>query len=171
MSETKKARGRPKKPETLERERIDLLLKNAPSYLKVKDDGFTNNIDFEQSKKIEKELIADFPPTVPHELIFAVNSHHEDPEDEQKIQDLINKALAAIESGRSKGTSQTKQNAITKAKKLWTKNADLIPRMQRVGYGDMTAKKIIIEWDTRGIGGNPPSINTIKNWFKMFIEN
>ena len=51
MSKTKKARGRPKKPETLERERIDLLLKNAPSYLKVKDDGFTNNIDFEQSKK------------------------------------------------------------------------------------------------------------------------
>jgi hypothetical protein len=171
MSETKKPRGRPKKPETIERERLEAEFKERPRDPELlKNNGLTINIDLEQAKNIQKELLADFPPTVPHELIYAANSHYEDSEEEQKIQELLDTALARVEPGRLKGTFETRQNAISQAKKLWTKNADLIPKMQKVGHADMTAKKIIKEWDTRGIGGKPPSVNTIKNWFKSFMK-
>ena len=172
MSKTKKPRGRPKKPETIERERLEAECNESsrdPELLK--NNGLTINIDLEQAKNIQKELLADFPPAVPHELIYAANSHYEDPEEEQKIHERLNKALTAVASGQLKGSLSTRQNAITQAKKLWNKNSDLISRMQRFGYADMTAKKIIKEWDIRGIGGNPPSVNTIKNWFRIYIEN
>lgn len=165
----KKSRGRPKCPATIEKERIDAMFKNKPAWVRDLDDGFTKQFDYERSKQIEAELIADFPRSVPHALIFAVNSHYDDPEDELKVQSLMANALAATSAGQLKGGNTLKHKAISKARTLWSKNQDLIAKMQTHGLADITAKKIIKEWDTRGIEGNPPSLNTIKNWFKQYI--
>jgi hypothetical protein len=171
MTDTKKPRGRPKSPATIENERIEAMFKNKPSHIKDQEDGFTSTFDYEHAKQIAAELIADFPRTVPHDLIFAVNSHFEDPEDEVKVQILMEQALAAATAGQFKGGNALRQNAISKAHALWNKNQDLITKMQTPGLADFTAKLIIQKWDTRGLEGNPPSPNTIKNWFKQYTSN
>jgi hypothetical protein len=81
----KKPRGRPKSPATIERERIEDLFRNKPPHL-IRNDGFTPSIDLDHSKQIEDDLIADYPRTIPHDLIFAANSHYEDPVDEMRAQ-------------------------------------------------------------------------------------
>jgi hypothetical protein len=102
MNLIRKPRGRPKSKATIEKERIEALFKNKPPHL-IRDDGFTSSIDLEHAKHIEDDLLADFPCSVPHNLIFAANSHYEDPADEIKVQDQVAKTLAAISDGQIKG--------------------------------------------------------------------
>jgi hypothetical protein len=166
----KKPRGRPKSPATIERERIEDLFRNKPPHL-IRNDGFTPSIDLDHSKQIEDDLIADYPRSIPHDLIFAANSHYEDPEDEMRVQSKLSKALAATSNGQISGGDRTKQKSLKNATALWTKNQDLVAMMQTKGNADRTAKLIIQKWDTRGLGGNPPSPNTIKNWFKQYTSN
>lgn len=171
MNDIKKPRGRPKKAETLECERMEAVFKNKPPNSKDRDDGFTSNFDYKRAKQIAADLLAEFPPTVPHDLIYAASSHYEDAAVELRVQNLIAKTLAATSAGRLSGGEALKQKALEKACALWSKNTDLIIKMNTRGFADMTAKKIIKNWDLRGIPGDVPSVNTIVYWFKLYKDS
>jgi hypothetical protein len=78
---------------------------------------------------------------VPHDLIFAANSHHEDPEVEENVQRALSKVLAATSAGQHKGGNTLKERANSKAQAFWDSNCDLRPKMQILGLADSTAKK------------------------------
>jgi hypothetical protein len=170
MNLIKRPRGRPKSKATIEKERIEALFRNKPPHL-IRDDGFTSSIDLERGKQIEDELLAAFPRSVSHHIIFAAYSHFEDPAEDIMVQALVAKALAAVSNGQILGGEITKQKSLKKATALWTKNQDLVVMMQTKGKADRTAWKIINAWDKRGIDCDPPSVNTIKNWFKQYTSN
>ena len=168
------SRGRPKNAETLELERIEAMFKNRPAHIKplTKQERKKIETQLAASKKIEEELIADYGPTIPHRLIFELASlgdesmfGHED-----KVIGRYDKLIAAEKSGQLNGARVTAQKAHGRAKAFWDKNPDLFEAMGRPRNANTTAQRIIDNWSSRGDGGEVPSINTIKNWYKL-IQN
>ncbi len=178
MELEKRKRGRPKKPETLEAERIATMFKNPPEYLNDVDYQRLE-FDSEHNKRIQEELIADYSPTIPDNLIYALASigtpefyeSYESYEDaieiENKIINKYNTLVDAEKNGRITGAEVTSKKSVARAKAVWAKNQDLINKIGPNYSMHRVTTKIYDEWTARGDGGNKPHINTIKNWIKQ----
>ena len=128
-------------------------------------------------EKVRKEIIKGHSPTIPDELIYAMESIGDrslfEADDwivkcELKIVENYTKLLEAESNGRQRGGEETAKKALTRAETVWAKNQDLIIRIRiRLNHSiHSAANKLFEEWGTRGDGGQRPHINTIKNWFK-----
>jgi len=180
MCLTTKKPGRPKKPETVKADRITDMLRNPPAHI--------NPMTIKQHKEVQRaldamekarlELISGHSPTMPNELIYAIESvgdrelFEEDDwivECEQKTIKKYNTLVEAEKSGQQMGGQVTAENALARAKAVWGKNQDLIDKIRRNHSLHSAAGKMQDEWGTRGDGGEKPSVNTIKNWYKKII--
>ena len=125
--------------------------------------------------RIRKEIIKGHSPTIADELIIALESigdrslFEEDDwivKSEQKIIEKYTTLLEAEQNGRQSGGEITAKKALTRAKKVWGNNQDLITKIGRNHSAHSASVKIFDEWDTRGDGGKRPCLNTIQNWYK-----
>lgn len=175
-----KKRGRPKSAQTLESERIEAMLKNLPPHIPRMTDKEREEWERQSAvdKEIEKQIYAGHSPTIPHDLILAIESvgdrelFEETPEilaGEQKVIKQYNKLLQAEKNGREKGTLTTSKKADLRAHAVWEKNQDLIDKIGRNLTVHSASKKLLDEWDSRGDGASKPSIRSVKNWLQKFI--
>ena len=115
-------RSRPKSTETVERERIETMLRNPPPYIPRMTDEEREELDRQSAanKRIEEEIYAGYSPTIPHDLILALESigdrdlFEETPEilaAEQKIIRKYHTLVEAEENGRIKGARTTSDKA------------------------------------------------------------
>ena len=164
--------GRPKSENTQEKERIAQVLADVKKQPGYKYDG--PDIDFDQSDKVEKQILKQFKvsPAIKKQQAFSMSSLgiETTPEEDEKTLKDYNDTLNTIHQGQIKGAASTKQKALNKAHKLWSKNEDLIQKIKQGRSLDEMATKIHKEWDVRGISGEKPHINTIKNLYKIYIN-
>lgn len=169
--------GRPKKPSTLEKERVALMLSNPPTHVHRLTDAQFKEIkhQLDELEKVRKEIIKGHSPTIPDELIYAMESIGDrslfEADDwivkcELKIVEKYTKLLEAESNGRQKGGDGTAKKASTRAEAVWANNQDLVFRIGLNHSIHSAANKLFDEWGTRGDGGERPHINTIKNWYK-----
>ena len=164
--------GRPKSEKTLEKERIAQVLADVKKQPGYKYDG--PDIDFEHAEKVEKQALDQFRPSpaIKKQQAFSMSSlgiETTTEEEEQTLKDY-NDTLNTIHQGQIKGAASTKQKALNKSHDLWGKNEDLIEKIKQGRSLDEMAKKILKEWDVRGISGEKPHINTIKNLYKTYTS-
>jgi hypothetical protein len=174
MKPHKNKKGRPKKPETLEYERRLKMLSNCPKM--AGPDPIQES--FDSAEKARLELISGHSPTIPHELIYAIESVGDrelfEEDDwvlacEQKTIKKYSTLVEAEKLGQQIGGQVTAEKAMARAKAVWGKNQDLIDKISRNLTLHSAAEKIQDEWGTRGDGGKKPSVNTIKNWYQKII--
>lgn len=170
--------GRPKSAKTLENERIEALLKNPHIRRMTKQKRKELEKQFAASKEIEKQIYAGHSPTIPHDLILAIESlgdrelFEEDDwiiKSEQKTIEKYSTLVEAEKLGQQMGGQVTAEKAMARAKVVWGKNQDLIDKIGRKQTLHSVAQKLHDEWDTRGDGAEKPSLNTIKNWYQKII--
>lgn len=177
-----KQRGRPKSADTLERERIEAVLKNPPAHIPRITDQEREELkkQFAASKLIEEQIYAGHSPTIPHDLILAMESlgdrelFEEDEwliKSEQKSIKKYEGLKAAEKNGHQKGAQTTSDKTKVRATTVWGKNQDLISRIGRNLTVHSASQKILDEWDNRGDKGKKPSIRTVQNWHHRFILN
>lgn len=175
-----KKRGRPKSAETLESERIKAMLKNLPSHIPRMSNQEHEELErqFAADKEIEIQIYAGHSPTIPHDLILAMESmgdrdlFEETPEilaGEQKVIRQYNKLVEAEKNGRRQGAQTTSDKANLRAKVVWGKNQDLVDKIGRNQTVHSASKRLLDEWNARGDGGPKPSIRTAENWYQKFI--
>jgi len=169
-------RGRSKGSETLERERVEALLKNPPTYTlsiteqeKQRWNDFINN-----SEEAQRTILEDCSPLLPHSLIYALGSLGD--ESMHGVEKIILDKFATYKNkettGRIKGADETASQADVNAERLWTKNSVLARRIQSGNLTLNGASKIIFDdWENKGIEGGRPSIKTISNWYKRIRPN
>lgn len=175
-----KQRGRPKKAETTEREKTEIWLKNLPAHYHMSTEEREKTQELldglEQQQKI---MLSQHLQTISNELIYAYESvghrelFEETPEllaEEAKVVEKYNVIVEATKHGQKEGGVTTAQKAFQRAKPFWDKNPDFFEAMGRPRNANTTAQRIIDNWANRGDGGKVPSINTIKNWYKL-IKN
>ena len=169
-------RGRPKSPETLERERIEAMLKNRPTHIPpmTEEDKEWLRGFLESSAKARKSILDGHSPLIPHSLIYDLESiGHELLEGyEQAILDKYEEYKNKEFIGRANGSDETASQADVSASRLWTKNSALVKRIQSGNLTPNGAAKIIFDdWKNKGIEGGKPSIKTISNWYKRLRLN
>lgn len=124
-----------------------------------------------ERKKIEEELISDYSPTIPHELIYELASHGDESMYgyEESVLKKYEMSLAAEKHGRLSGARGTKEKAQLRAIAVWGKNKDLLARIGVSLTVHSASHKILNEWDKRGDGGLKPSIRSVQEWYHRFI--
>ncbi len=180
MNSKKRKRGRPKSSQTLELEKTEALFKNLPAHTKMSSEEREElEKRLAESKKIEDQIYAGHSPTIPHDLILAMESlgdrelFEEDEEllnAEAVVIEKYNKLEEATKRGQKDGAAVIAKKAFIRAKTFWDSNPDFFEAMGRPRNANTTAQRIIDNWPTCGNGGKLPSINTIKNWYKL-IQN
>ena len=176
-----KQRGRPKSEQTIAREATESWLRNPPPHIKpmTKLERKEAQLILDSLEQQRKIMLSQHIPTIPDELIYAYESvghrelFEETPEilaGEAKTIEKYNALVEATKRGQKDGGATTAQKAFKRAKAFWDKNPDLFDAMQRPRNANTTAQRIIDNWSSRGDGGEVPSINTIKNWYKL-IQN
>lgn len=169
-----KQRGRQKSAETLAKERIKAMFTNLPAHIPRMSEEKQKEINAKlaASKKIEEALIADYSPTIPNELIFQLASLGDESMygNEEAVLKKYNTSADATRRGQKDGAAVTAQKARDEAMAFWDKNPDFFEAMGRPRNANTTAQRVIDNWANRGDGGKVPSINTIKNWYKL-IQN
>lgn len=175
-----KKRGRPKSAQTLESERIEAMLRNPPPHIPRMTDQEREELERQSAadKEIERQIYAGHSPTIPHDLILAIESigdrdlFEETPEilaREQKVISQYNKLVEAEKNGREQGARTTSDKAVLRANAVWGKNQDLADKIGRSLTVHSASKKLLGEWDSRGDGGSKPSVRTAENWYQKFI--
>lgn len=174
-------RGRPKKPETIERAKSEASLKSILAKVPKMTDQECMDVErmLGESKKIEDQIYKRYSPTIPRDLILAVESlgdrelFEEDDlliESEQKVTDKYNTLIAAEQRGRVNGGQTTSDNAKARATRTWGNNQDLIDKIGRNHSVHSASRTILDQWETRGDGGKKPTIRTIQSWYHIFCR-
>ncbi|MDH6300003.1 hypothetical protein [Polynucleobacter sphagniphilus] len=169
-------RGRPKSSETLERERMEALLKNPPTYIPPmtkKDKQWWNDF-INNSEEAQHAILEGCSPLLPHSLIYDLESLGD--ESMHGVEKIILDKFATYKNkettGRINGADETASQADVKAKRLWAKNSALVRRIQSGNLMLNSASKIIFDdWENKGIEGGRPSLKTISNWYKRIRPN
>lgn len=169
-----KQRGRPKSPETLEKERIEAMFANLPAHTPRMSDEEQKekNAHFDANKKIEEELIADFSPTIPDEIIYQLASLDDESMHGHKeaVLKKYEKFQVAEHNGRLSGAKKTADKAKARANAVWGKSQDLVKRIGTSHSVHSASQKILDDWVNRGDKGKKPSIRSIQNWYQTFIS-
>jgi hypothetical protein len=148
----KKGRGRPLSQETLEKRRVDELLKNINKPISLEEIAWRDSM-LSSLEEAESELLSDYKsnPTIPRSHIFELASLGD--ESMLGYEDLIlerdNKLRQAVISNRHKGGDEYHQNTKSRAKLLCEKNRILLGKMKPNGHlsKNKVATKIHEEWD------------------------
>jgi len=180
MNSEKRKRGRPKGSQTLEREKTEALFKNLPAHTKMSSEEREELEKWlAESKKIEDQIYAGHSPTIPHDLILAVESlgdrglFEEDDwvrASEHKTIKNYQTLVTAEQEGRTKGTRITSDKSKVRANSVWSKNSDLIGNIGHRLTLHGASQKILDAWATRGDDGKKPSIRTIQNWYNKYCK-
>ncbi len=183
----KKRPGRPLSQASLEKRRIDAMLKNKPSHLpqltEVKKLALERQ--FQQSEKIRLEILKSYKHgrTTPDAHAYAMASIGDESliGYEQVILDADDKYARRAKHYRDEGTRTTKNKSATRQEIIRSININLISKIQTSSaYSVYRVAKIIYDqWDLllpaqklleeislkrRGDGGIRPSITTIGRW-------
>jgi len=157
----KKGRGRPPSQETLEKLRMEELLKNKPDYLSNVKNGWQDAM-LRSMEDSEREVLRNFEsyPTIPRSHIFEMASLG----DESMVghEDLIlerdNKLRQDAVRNRHKGGDESKQIANNRAKLLCEKNRILLEKMKPLGRLSKNRVATIIhdQWNDMPFGNRQP---------------
>jgi hypothetical protein len=186
-----KKRGRPKSAATLERDRIEEMLKNTPSYLPKmtaeKKKQMLESIAHGESIRLDILKTYKTSATIPDDHAYQMASlgdgsmicheHAVIQRDESYLQQA--RAL------RAAGVRIVSDTAASRAKALCEKNRALLEIMKPFGHLTLSdvASKIRRDWANvhphslmpgetmklteRGLEGDPPSMRTIKNYIQQ----
>lgn len=190
-------RGRPKSAATLERERIEELLRTRPSHIPLKTDAEKTAILnwLSHLEKIRTEILKDHKTsaTIPdeHAYVMASLGHEGFLGNEQTVLKKDEDYQRKSQENREDGGEAVRSEADRRAHELCTKNRILLESMKPFGRLSLSdvASKIIRDWAAvhpdslvkgeskglkeRGLAGDPPDTKTIKNYIRKaspFLE-
>jgi hypothetical protein len=173
---TPKKRGRPKSQKTLQKERAEAWLKNPPAHIPPMTDEEKQRLRefIKNSEEAKRCILEGHSPLLPHSLIYDLESLGDESMHgfEQSVLDQYKRYRVKELIARANGADQTALQADMRASKLWTKNKDLVNRIESGNLTPNGASKMIYDnWETRGIEGEKPTIKTIVNWYKRRRPN
>jgi hypothetical protein len=170
----KRKRGRPKSLDTIERERIEALLREPPSYIlnMSAEEATAFKGLCENWSRVENEILNQYrtAPSIPKEHAYEMASLGDESiegyEDQILAKDKIYRSR--IKKMQMTGSAGRARSAKNNSEKLVEKNIDLI---QRVNAGLLTlngaAAIIIRSWTNRGLpDGAVLSIKTISRYLR-----
>lgn len=173
MTSSKRGRGRPKSESTLERGRMETMLKNKPSHIRT---------TAKQIKEIEKQLAAGESvrkqmlkkhgsPPMPEQIVYAIESA--DPEfmtDAEIIatQNDYNRISKNIHRGQVTGARTLAEKSRQRKEFIFQKNSILIQRLGTPGWtANRIANKLHEEWDSvkpqQRLTGEATSLDRYRN--------
>ena len=179
----KKKRGRPKSEATLERERVEEMLKSVPEHRRMTPtekgqmQALSENLD-----QLKKEILKDYPTPIPRHLAYEMASLG-DESMEGHEQDVLRRYEVARSNNLknlSDGTTAKENSAAKRRVEILLKNEALINKIGTRPYtANHVAKKILKEWYSIPLGGRVgesshlkkrgddekcPSIRTLTGW-------
>ena len=166
--------GRPKKPSTLEKERVTLLLSNPPAHVRrLTDDQIekikAHSVVVESDRQNLLKRYKFYGRAVSEKIIYQLDSiEHEIYNSDQvaQIKKFFNNLTNFITRRREQGTKTTSENALIRAKAVWSKNKGLVERIAKKTMTINSASvRILDNWETLGDGKPKPSLRTLNNWF------
>ena len=174
--QTSAKRGRPKNAQTLEKERIEDMLKNPPAHIPplTKREKQILEQSFETSEKIRQSLLTGHSPLIPNELVYAVESIGDESMEGYESATLKQYAVyqAKEREAKSTGGQELAIQADMRAANVWKKNPELAKSIATKKISLNGAAKIILEhWESKGDKFEKPSIKTIANWYKRIRPN
>lgn len=171
MTTQKKKRGRPKTERTIERERIEEILRNPPPH--IRNSTLTPfSFDHKQAEEIEKQILKDHksPPT-PANIVYEIESAGPENMTHAEIQATVTKYDRVgkyIHEGQIKGGKTLSDKAAKRIEQVMRKNSDVIGKLASGSWSvNRAANKIRDEWDARGDGQEKPSTRQLRRWLKM----
>lgn len=182
----KKPRGRPPNAATIERRRIEEILKNPPAYLPPITDDEKQQVEdsFKASEIIRKRILKDYKhsATIPDDHAYTMASLGD--ESLEGYEDVIisrdDEYRRVANENRRNGAKATRGEAEKWIKALLTKNKSLIGKIKPNGPHTITGvariivgewdQRGVVEWELRGVGGKHPSEKTIRNHLRKHLE-
>jgi hypothetical protein len=168
-------RGRPKKQSTLKSDETNELLKQvATQHPMSKEESDELNDFLEKSEILRRTLIKQHSPTIPHRLIYEVESLGDEsmiPHQDKIMKEYLEKA-DRVRNGRLEGAMSTSDQSQVRANNVWGRNNDLIEKIIGKSCSIHSAsQKILDEWDLRGDGKEKPAIRTLENWYHKVVDD
>lgn len=153
----KKKRGRPKSEATLERERVEAMLKSVPERRRMTptEKGEMQAL-IESFNQWEKEILKDYPNPIPRRLAYEMASLGDESMEghEQDVLRRYEKGRSNNLKNLSEGTIVKKISAAKRKEEILLKNEALINKIGTRPYTtNHVAKKILKEWDSIPLGG------------------
>jgi hypothetical protein len=174
----KKPRGRPPNAATIERRRIEEILKNPPAYLLPITDDEKQQVEdsFKASEIIRKQILRDYKTSVivPDDHAYRMASLGDESMEgyEGKIIKQDAKYRKLIKKNRNNGTKGTRAAAEKKVEELYEKNKSLIDKIKPNGPLTINgvARTIIMDWPRRGVvDDEAPSERTIRTRLNKIV--
>jgi hypothetical protein len=171
MTTQNKKRGRPKTERTIERERIEEMLRNPPPH--IRNSTLTPfPFDHKQADEIEKKMLKDHKsPPMPAKIVYEIESAGPENMTHAEIQATVtkyNRVAKYIHEGQITGGKTLADKAAKRIEKVLQKNSDISEKVASESWSvNRAANKIHEEWDARGDGQKKPSTKTLRRWLKM----
>ena len=154
MTTQKKKRGRPKTERTIERERIEEMLRNPPPH--IRNSTLTPfPFDHKQAEEIEKQMLKDHKsPPMPANFVYEIESAGPENMTHAEIQATVTKydrVAKYIHEGQITGGKTLADKAAKRIAKVLQKNSDIAEKVASGSWSvTRAANKIHEEWDARG---------------------
>jgi len=184
---TGRKRGRPKSPQTLELERIDKMLEEAPDSLKMNSEQRIQHEEWLANLESRRlEILKEYKHgvTTPDEHAYLMDSlgHEMFQGYEQQILANDKRYAEDAKSYRRRGAATTAESSTTRKNQIIKKNKILIDKMNnsQTYTVNSVAQQIHKQWDSipaagrhsgepsglsaRGDGGVRPAISTLRRW-------
>jgi hypothetical protein len=171
MTTQNKKRGRPKTERTIERERIEEMLRNPPPH--IRNSTLTPfPFDHEQAEEIEKQMLKDHKsPPMPAKIVYEIESSGPENMTHAEIQATVaeyDRIAKNIHQGQITGGKTQADKAAKRIEQVMRKNSDVIGKLASGSWSvSRAANKIHDEWDARGDGQKKPSTRQLRRWLKM----
>lgn len=171
MTTQKKKRGRPKTEKTIERERIEEILRNPPPH--IRNSTLTPFFfDHKQAEETEKQMLKDHKsPPMPASIVYEIESAGPEFMTHAEIQATVaeyDRIAKNIHQGQITGGKTLADKAAKRIEQVMRKNSDVIGRLASKSWSvNRAANKIRDEWATRGDGQEKPSTRQLTRWLKM----
>ena len=137
MTTQSKKRGRPKTEETMDRERIEEMLRNPPSH--IRDSKRTPIIfDHKQAEAIEKQMLKDHKsPPMPASIVFAIESAGPEFMDETEIQATVaeyKRVAEEIHKGQLAGGKKLADRTSERIAQVLKRNPDIAEKVASTAW-------------------------------------
>lgn len=172
---SEKKRGRPPSQKTLEKRRIDEMLRNPPEHIRAFQAvrGQDRDMRALNGEEVRLQLLKDYKhsATTPNQHAYDMASVGEDPNSAYETSILNNDLLyqEQTDANQFAGGQAMRANAQHLANKLWEKNKTLLERSAPLGRVSHShaANIILNDWKNKGFGGPPPTERTIRRYIKL----
>ena len=173
---TKRNRGRPKNPATIERQATERWLYNLPKHCKlIPEESFTKEWS-ESTERVRQQILSDYKhdATVPDYHAYEMASLGDESMFgfEKGIMERGQFYRARCKENRASGTLRNSQKSMEKARWLCEDNSDLLERMETPNGPSLNSivTMIVDHWDERGVTEEPPSKRTLTRWINKFRQ-